>query len=110
WSKLSPMNAPNVVAGRLLAAAAAAALSAAGLAQAPPGITPEMIATALPLEGAPPAVAGPYRVTSEPAFASPRHIVFRPGDLGPFPSRDTLPVVVWGNGGCAIDSARYAGF
>jgi hypothetical protein len=74
------------------------------------GITPDMIATALPLEGAPLAVPGPYKVESGPAFNSPGHVVFRPADLAPFPGRDTLPVMVWGNGGCAINSTRYAGF
>ena len=74
------------------------------------GITPEMIATALPLEGAPLAVPGPYKVDSGPAFGSPGHVVYRPADLAPFPGKDTLPVMVWGNGGCAINSTRYAGF
>jgi hypothetical protein len=37
-------------------------------------------------------------------------MVFHPQDLGRFPKRDTLPVVLWGNGGCAIDGSRYAGF
>jgi dienelactone hydrolase len=74
------------------------------------GITPEMIATALPVEGAPLAVPGPYKVESGPAFGSPGHVVYRPADLAPFPAKDTLPVVVWGNGGCAINSTRYAGF
>lgn len=73
-------------------------------------ITPEMIATALPLEGAPRAVPGPYKVESVPAFGSPGHVVYRPADLTPFPARDTLPVMVWGNGGCAINSTRYGGF
>ena len=73
-------------------------------------ITPEMIATALPVEGAPLAVPGPYKVESGPAFGSPGHVVFRPADLSPFPAKDTLPVMVWGNGGCAINSDRYAGF
>jgi hypothetical protein len=73
-------------------------------------ITPEMIATALPLEGAPLAVPGPYKVESGPAFGSPGHVVYRPADLSPFPGRDTLPVMVWGNGGCAINSTRYNGF
>ena len=72
------------------------------------GITPEMIATALPLEGAPLAVPGPYKVDSGPAFGSPGHVVYRPADLAPFPGKDTLPVMVWGNGGCAINSTRYA--
>jgi hypothetical protein len=69
-----------------------------------------MIATALPEEGAPLAEPGPYAVMSEPAFGSPGHVVFRPSDLGAFPSRDTLPVLVWGNGGCAINTTRYGGF
>jgi hypothetical protein len=43
-------------------------------------------------------------------FGSPGHLVFRPTTLDAFPKKDTLPVVVWGNGGCAIDSTRYSGF
>lgn len=88
-----------------------AALAAGGVSNAqPPGITMEMIASALPEEGAPLAVPGPYEVESEPAFGSPGHVVFRPADLDAFPGRDTLPVMIWGNGGCAIDSDRYGGF
>lgn len=85
------------------------ALAIAGHAQRG-GITPEMIATALPVEGAPLAVPGPYKVESGPAFGSPGHVVYRPADLSAFPGKDTLPVMVWGNGGCAINSTRYAGF
>ena len=85
------------------------ALAAESHAQ-PPGITREMIATALPVEGAPLAVPGPYTVIGGPAFGSPGHVVYRPADLTPFPAKDTLPVMVWGNGGCAINSTRYAGF
>ena len=88
----------------------ALALAAVSYAQRPAGITPEMIATALPVEGAPLAVPGPYKVESGPAFGSPGHVVYRPSDLTPFPARDTMPVMVWGNGGCAINSTRYAGF
>jgi hypothetical protein len=91
------------------AAAALLALSGACLAQ-PPGITPEMIASALPVEGAPLAVPGPYEVMSEGAVGSPGLMLFRPTNLSAFPARDTLPVVVWGNGGCAIDTSRYSGF
>ena len=86
-----------------------ALLSVTAAAQ-PPGITREMINTVLPLEGAPLAVPGPYPVVSGPAFGSPGHVVYRPADLGPFPGTDTLPVLVWGNGGCAINSTRYGGF
>jgi len=88
----------------------ALALGAVSHAQRPAGITAEMIATALPVEGAPLAVPGPYKVESGPAFGSPGYVVYRPADLAPFPGKDTLPVMVWGNGGCAINSTRYAGF
>ncbi len=85
--------------------------SAAGLCLAqPPGITREMIERSLPLEGAPLAEPGPYKVTSEVAFGSPGHRVYRPEALEAFPKKDSLPVMVWGNGGCAIDSTRYSGF
>jgi len=73
-------------------------------------VTPEMIASALPEEGAPKAQPGRYEVSAEPAFAAPALRTFRPANLDRFPKRDTLPVVVWGNGGCAVDSPRYAGF
>jgi hypothetical protein len=88
----------------------AIALAAVTHAQRPAGITPEMIATALPVEGAPLAVPGPYKIESGLAFGSPGHVVYRPVDLTPFPAKDKLPLMVWGNGGCAINSTRYAGF
>ncbi len=97
---------------KTLVAAAAVLLTGAMacLAQPPAGITREMIERALPLEGAPLAEPGPYKVTSGPAFGSPGYLVFRPEALDAFPKKDTLPVMVWGNGGCAIDSTRYSGF
>ena len=93
-----------------LAAAALLSLSGACFAQLPPGVTQEMIASALPEEGAPKAVPGRYQVTAEPALGNPGLMTFRPENLDRFPRRDTLPVVVWGNGGCAVDGTRYAGF
>lgn len=93
-----------------LVVGAVAALALAGAARADREITMDMVRTALPVEGAPLAVPGPYKVVSEPAFGSPGHVVFRPADLGAFPAKDSLPVMVWGNGGCAINSTRYAGF
>ena len=94
-----------------IVAVAAVLLTSAGVCLAQPaGITREMIERALPVEGAPLAEPGPYKVTSEGAFGSPGHIVFRPTTLDSFPKKDTLPVMVWGNGGCAIDSTRYSGF
>ncbi len=91
--------------------AAAVLLTTAGICIAqPPGITREMIERALPLEGAPKAEPGPYQVTSEPAFGAPSLHVYRPAALDAFPSKETLPVMVWGNGGCAIDSTHFSGF
>jgi hypothetical protein len=90
---------------------AAAFLTATGVSFAqPPGITREMIARALPLEGAPKAEPGPYQVVSESAFGAPGFQVYRPTALDAFPKKDTLPVMVWGNGGCAIDSTHFSGF
>lgn len=94
----------------VLAAAALLSLATAGLAQPPSGVTPAMIATALPEEGAPVAEPGPYAVTSAAAFGAPGLLVFRPATLTAFPARDSLPVVVWGNGGCSMDTTRYNAF
>jgi sugar lactone lactonase YvrE len=80
--------------------------AAVSFAQAPAG---DLIRTTLPLDGAPKAIPGPYKVKSEPAFGSPGHVIFRPEDLGSFPGKDKLPVMAWGDGGCAINSARYSG-
>jgi len=76
----------------------------------PAGITMDMINTTLPLEGAPLAVAGPYKVISEGAHNSAGLILFRPADLAAFPAKDSLPVLLWGNGGCAIEGKRYSDF
>ncbi|MCP5144434.1 MAG: hypothetical protein H6978_06390 [Gammaproteobacteria bacterium] len=94
-----------------LAVAALAAIVLCNIAAAQPaGITMEMINTTLPLEGAPLAVVGPYAVIKETAVGAPRYVTYRPADLSAFPARDRLPVLVWGNGGCAIDGGRYAEF
>src|SRR2546423_8072253 len=77
-------------------------------AQAP--VRNDLVATTLPLDGAPKAVPGPYKVMSEPAFGSPGHVIFRPEDPSKLPGKDKLPLMAWGDGGCAINSARYAGF
>lgn len=96
---------------KTIVATAAVLLTSAGVCLAqPPGITREMIERSLPLEGAPLAEPGPYKITSEAALGSPGLRVFRPETLDAFPKKDTLPVMIWGNGGCAIDSTRYSGF
>ena len=96
---------------KIIVFAAAVFLTGIGVCLAqPPGITREMISRALPLEGAPKAEPGPYQLTSEPAFGAPGLQVYRPAALDAFPAKDTLPVMVWGNGGCGIDSKTFSGF
>lgn len=89
---------------------ALAILLCGGIAAQPPGVTREQIFTTLPDEEAVAPRTGPYEVLSEPAHGSPGHIVYRPADLAAFPARDSLPVLVWGNGGCSRDSATFAGY
>jgi hypothetical protein len=95
---------------RLLAAAVAAVTVAGSLNAQPPGVTREMIMRQLPLEGAPVASVGPYETVMEPAFGSAGHAIFRPTALDAFPANDKLPIVVWGNGGCALNSGNFGGF
>ena len=93
-----------------LAAAGALILSSFASAQMPAGgPTMEQVNTTLPEEGAPKAVPGSYAVTSAPAFGADGLKVFHPAKLDSFPRSDKLPVVVWGNGGCAIDNPKYNG-
>lgn len=93
----------------MLAAAGLTVLSAVAHAQLPPGITMEAVNTVLPEEGAPKAVPGKYAVSSGVASGNDALRVFQPTKLDAFPKKDKLPVVVWGNGGCAIDAPRYGG-
>jgi len=76
----------------------------------PPGINMDAINTVLPLEGAPLAIPGRYATSSEPAFGAANLKIIRPADLSGFPKKDTLPVVVWGNGGCAMNNEKAQGF
>ena len=90
---------------------ATALLMVPGLSFAQPkGITPEMISRSLPLEGAPLAEPGPFKVTSGGAFGAAGLIAVHPEDPQKTIKNKGLPVMVWGNGGCAIDSTRYVGF
>jgi hypothetical protein len=95
-----------VTAGALVLLAAAAA----GRAQQFKEITMDDVRTSLPVEGAPLADKGLYALISEPTFGAPGHVLVRPASLDAFPENDTLPVIAWGNGGCAIDSTSFMGF
>ena len=70
----------------------------------------EQLRIGLPEEGAPRAVVGPHAVTAVQIDGTSRLQVYRPRDLSSFPSRDTLSIVVWGNGACLADGSDFAGF
>jgi Domain of unknown function (DUF3471) len=73
------------------------------------GLRPLGGAAAAPADaGGPPAELGTYRITTEPTFGTPGFRTFRPTSLDGFSRRDTMPVVVWGNGGCNFDTPVYA--
>ena len=70
----------------------------------------EQLRIGLPEAGAPRAVVGPYAVATETIQGTPGLVVYRPRDLANFPGRDTLPIVVWGNGACMADGREFAGY
>ena len=75
------------------------------------GLRPLGGAAAAPVgaEG-PPAELGRYPITTEPTFGAAGLRTFRPASLDGFSRRDTMPVVIWGNGGCNFDTPVYANF
>ena len=44
---------------------------------------------------------GPYKAVMYEAEGFAEHTIFAPKDLSPFSAKKPLPVLVWGNGGCA---------
>ena len=63
-----------------------------------------------PVQGPPPTGSGPYSAIIEGDPGVPGHTIYRPENLGPFNQKNSLPVVAWGNGGCANSSTFYAPF
>ena len=78
---------------------ATAAIAQPGPAQGPP-----------PVQGPPPTGSGPYSAIIEGDTGVPGHTIYRPENLSPFNQNNSLPVVAWGNGGCANSSTFYAPF
>ena len=54
--------------------------------------------------------SGPYKaiIVSDDAIAT--HTIYRPQDLSVFKKGNLLPVLVWGNGGCANSSSGHINF
>jgi hypothetical protein len=57
-----------------------------------------------------PVGSGPYPAIIEGDPGVPGHTVYRPESLSAFNQKNPLPVVAWGNGGCANSSQMYSNF
>ena len=68
------------------------------------------VAQPAPAQGPPPTGSGPYPAVIEGDPGVPGHTVYRPENLSAFDPKNSLPVVAWGNGGCANSSTFYAPF
>lgn len=90
----------------MLAAAAAASLAATPA----PTLQPQSAAPAQqPLPPDTPVGSGPYKAIIEQDPGLPDHTIYRPADLRALGSRK-LPIVAWGNGGCADNGTAFRWF
>jgi len=53
---------------------------------------------------------GPYKAIMVGDSSLPTHTIFRPKDLSPFGRRNKLPILAWGNGGCANSPAGHQNY
>src|SRR5688572_1312636 len=86
---------------RLLLLSSAIALMAQGIGTA----------AAQPPANAPPVhevAPGPHGVVIESISSLPTHTIYRPTDLASFNEQNPLPIVSWGNGGCARNGTAFA--
>jgi hypothetical protein len=68
------------------------------------------LAQPAPVQGPPPTGSGLYPAVIEGDPGVPGHTIYRPQNLSTFSQKNPLPVVAWGNGGCANSSSFYAPF
>src|SRR5690349_10959380 len=53
---------------------------------------------------------GPYKAIMVGDSSLPTHTIFRPKDLSAFGGRVKLPILAWGNGGCANSPAAHQNY
>jgi hypothetical protein len=53
---------------------------------------------------------GPYKAIMVGHSSLPTHTIFRPKDLSAFGGRVKLPILAWGNGGCATSPAAHQNY
>ncbi len=68
------------------------------------------LAQPAPAQGPPSTGSGPYPAVIEGDPGVPGHTIYRPENLSAFSQKNSLPVVAWGNGGCANSNQFYAPF
>ncbi|MBQ9528591.1 MAG: hypothetical protein IJR68_13400, partial [Fretibacterium sp.] len=54
--------------------------------------------------------SGPYKAVMMEEASLPTHTIFRPQDISAFGKDKRLPVLVWGNGGCANSPSGHVNF
>ena len=54
--------------------------------------------------------SGPYKAIMMEEATLTTHTIFRPQDLSKFGKKNLLPVLVWGNGGCANSPSGHINF
>ncbi|HSW40260.1 MAG TPA: alpha/beta hydrolase [Acidobacteriota bacterium] len=69
-----------------------------------------VLMTAASLAQTAPVGSGPYPAVIEGDPGVPGHTIYRPNDLAPFNRENSMPVIAWGNGGCANSSQMHANF
>lgn len=57
-----------------------------------------------------PVGSGPYPAIIEGDPGVPGHTIYRPENLSAFSKEKALPIIAWGNGGCANSSQMHANF
>jgi len=53
---------------------------------------------------------GPYKAIAVSNSGISTHTIYRPKDLGGFGDREKLPILAWGNGGCANSNASHQNY
>lgn len=53
---------------------------------------------------------GPYKAIMMEEASLATHTIFRPQDLSKFDKKNLLPIIVWGNGGCANSPSGHVNF
>jgi len=54
--------------------------------------------------------SGPYKAVAVSNSSIATHTIYRPKDLSPFGDKEKLPILAWGNGGCANSNSTHQNY